>query len=82
MPKNHLSIIPRGGVSTLDSLWKEADKLGRVSLEQSYILGKPIEAKVRFTLPTGGRISACGVHTDPAIALGKAIDEARRLKKY
>lgn len=80
MTKNNLSILPVCVNANLMSLWKEADKIGRICLEQSYILGKPVEAKIHFTLPTGSRIIACGCHTDPVIALGKAIDEARRLK--
>lgn len=79
MTKNNLSIMPVCGKANLMSLWIEADKLGTISLEQDYA-GRIVEAKIRFKLLSGSQIWACGVHIDPAIALGKAIDEARHLK--
>lgn len=64
---------------TLDDLWNEAERFGRVSLETT-IGGAGYRATIHFTTHTGSSVFAHG--TDrllKTIALEKAIVEARRL---
>lgn len=62
---------------TLDELWREAESLGRVKVDNSFV-GESYEVSIQFERGRHGtRICAKGKHPDIIAALELAIDEAR-----
>lgn len=64
---------------TLDALWYEAEQLGQVRVDQSIIKGSAYEVQIIFKRKSGTRIYAQGTDTNIAVALSKAINEAREM---
>lgn len=63
---------------TLDSLWYEAEKLGRIEVDHP-IGDAAYRVRIRFQRRTGTLIWAEGKHSDIHVALARAINEAREL---
>ena len=60
---------------SMDDMFREAMRLGRVKLEQDY--HGSFEATIQFTRPSGTTIYARGKNSDAWFAMGMAIYEAR-----
>lgn len=63
---------------TLDSLWNDAETLGRVALKRGMFDGD-YEAEIMFRNSSGSLIFAKGSDRDRNAALAKCINEARNL---
>lgn len=64
---------------TLDDLWHEAEQLGDIKVDRGWGGAKAYQVKIHFRLPSGSTVWATGEHSDIVVAMGRAIDEARRL---
>lgn len=75
---NEPPVIEAVHAQSLDDLWQEAERLGRVSVE-SKIISEKYEAEIVFVRKSGTRIYAKCEHSNAAIALAGAINEAREM---
>lgn len=71
---NITPLIPQ----TLDGMWREAEQLGRVSVDHR-IFGDAYEVSISFERKSGTRIRAMGKDTNILFALANAINEAREM---
>lgn len=62
---------------TLDMLWSEAERLGRVSVESDW--SGIYKAQIRFDRKSGTTVWAGGKHSSALVALAHAINEAREM---
>lgn len=69
--------IIRARQQTLDDLWAEAERLGRVSVESDW--NGVYKAQIMFTRKSGTRIWAEGKHSVAVVALSMAVNEAREM---
>lgn len=66
-------------IETLDSLWHEAETLGRVSVDSAIGSNGAYRARIRFERKSGTTIWAEGNDSEIKAALAMAINEAREL---
>ena len=62
---------------TLDELWRKAETLGKVSIENDW--GDGYVANIRFERRAGTIIWAIGKNSNVVFALADAINEARKM---
>lgn len=65
---------------TLDEVWREAERIGRITVERGWSKTDGYKARIMFERRSGTTVWAEGVDQDVVFALQKAIVEARALQ--
>lgn len=68
-------VIPQ----SLDALWAEAEKIGRVNVDTRWTGGGAYEVTIRFERRSGTVVHAKGTNTNIVFAVADAISEAREM---
>lgn len=64
---------------SLDSLWKEAEALGRIEVDHSWSNRDDYRVRIKFERKTGTTVWAEGSDKNIAFAVASAINEAREM---
>lgn len=64
---------------SLDSLWEEAETLGRIEVDHSWKNRDDYRVRIRFERKTGTTVWAEGNDKNIAFAVASAINEAREM---
>ncbi len=74
-----MTIIEATPAQSLDQLWHEAEQLGEVEVRRGWSTDPKYEVHIDFRRKSGTRISARGKDHMIAVAVAKAINEAREM---
>lgn len=64
---------------SLDQLWQEAERLGRIEVDRELFADSGYRVRIHFKRQSGTRVAAEGKDENIAYAMSKAISEARHL---
>ena len=72
-------VVDKITTEPLDELWREAESLGRVEVDNTWVGAVMYTVEIKFDRRSGSSIRAKGTNQNIAFALADAIREARIL---